>query len=185
MGHRKISAPSVPCLIQRNLSQGCPWSLASRCVTCHMAVFPCFSARYCCFLEMLLGSKSLQQQHTICETPCRSVKPCCLLSSKLCRLMTEDQVPFNFYPKSFDTTRTQKCESVQKEEESMEIPRKVMFVCFLFCQLRRREDLASEIKSDSDSEIKLDSEIQLLWKIKSYCLLTRVFGLKIIPQKRM
>lgn len=51
------------------------------------------------------------------------------LSSKL-ELMTKDQVPLNFHSKSFDTIRPQKCESVQKGEESVDIPRKVMF-CFL------------------------------------------------------
>lgn len=69
---------------------------------------------------------SMQQRHTGCEGPCRSLKPRWLLSSKLCGLMTKDQVPLNFHPKPLDTTRPQKCESVQKEEESVEIPGKVM-----------------------------------------------------------
>ena len=52
---------------------------------------------------------------------------------------------------------------------------------WFFCKLR-----GGRIQLQESSRIQIwksDSKIKLLWKIKSYCLLTRVFGWKIIPQK--
>lgn len=42
----------------------------------------------------------MQQRHTLSKGPCRPVKPCCLLSSKLCGLMTEDQALSILTPRS-------------------------------------------------------------------------------------
>lgn len=90
---------------------------------------------------------TMQQWHTLHKGPCRSVKPCCLLSSKLYGLITEDQGPLIPTPRSLDAVRPQKY-AVLMEEASMEIPRRLIVFSFFFFfwSAQKNEGSDSEIK---------------------------------------